>query len=208
MTPAQQRALNELWPRYGIELSDALLDLNALFGRDAPKMLEIGFGNGDTLLALASANPQNDYLGAEVHRPGIGRLLHEVAARELHNLRVICVDVNDVFARLAPASLAAVYLFFPDPWPKKRHHKRRLLQSTFAEVVRDRLIVSGQFYLATDWEDYAVQMLSVLSQVDGLENVAGAGQYAARPEARPLTRFERRGQRLGHVVRDLIFEKR
>jgi len=207
MTAAQERALTELWPRYGVELGDDALNLRALFGRDAPRVLEIGFGNGEALISAAMANPQQDYLGVEVHRPGVGHLLRELSVRDIRNVRIACVDVNDVLAHIPDASLATVCLFFPDPWPKKRHHKRRLVQPAFVEALRCRLAPGGLFYLATDWEDYAAHMLEVLSQAPGFENVAGAALYAARPTERPLTRFERRGQRLGHVVRDFVFRR-
>lgn len=207
MTPAQQRALDQLWPRYGVSLGDGAFDAAALFGRRAPLVLEIGFGNGEALAAMAAADPARDYLGVEVHRPGVGHLLRGLLAQNLSNVRVVCADANDVLARLPDDSLTAVYLFFPDPWPKKRHHKRRLVQPVFVESVRRRLAPGGFFCLATDWEDYAMQMLEVLSGIAGFENEAGAGRFAERSAARPLTRFERRGERLGHTVRDLVFRR-
>jgi tRNA (guanine-N7-)-methyltransferase len=207
MTLAQKRALKEFWPRYGVELKDSPLDLAAIFGRRAPVALEIGFGNGEALATVAARHPLNDYLGVEVHRPGVGRLLRGLVTQDLTNVRVICADANDVLARLPDNSLAAVYLFFPDPWPKKRHHKRRLVHPAFVEAIRRRLTVGGVLCLATDWEDYAVHMLAALSQTRGFENTAGDGQFAARQSERPLTRFERRGHKLGHVVRDLIFQR-
>src|SRR6266566_3777862 len=207
ITTAQQRALVELWPRYGVELIAAALDLDALFGRAAPRVLEIGFGNGEALVAMAAQHPQYDYLGIEVHGPGVGCALRDVAARGLGNVRVVRADVNDVLACLPPMSLNTAYLFFPDPWPKLRHHKRRLVQPEFVERLRQRLVPGGLFCLATDWEDYAAHMLEVLSQAPGFENTAGHDHYAPRPVERPLTKFERRGQRLGHVVRDLVFRR-
>jgi tRNA (guanine-N7-)-methyltransferase len=205
MTSAQQRALQEFWPRYGVEPIDGPFDLAAIFGRRAPVALEIGFGNGEALVAMAIANPENDYLGIEVHRPGVGHLLRGLAAQDLPNVRVVCVDANEVLARLPDNSLSAVYMFFPDPWPKKRHHKRRLVQPVFVETIRRKLAIGGLCCLATDWEEYAAHMLAVLSPVEGFENTAGAGCYAKRSSARPLTKFERRGQKLGHTVRDLVF---
>jgi tRNA (guanine-N7-)-methyltransferase len=199
--------LEEFWPRYGVELKDSPLDLAAIFGRRAPVALEIGFGNGEALATVAARHPRNDYLGVEVHRPGVGRLLRGLVTQDLTNVRVICADANDVLARLPDNSLAAVYLFFPDPWPKKRHHKRRLVHPAFVEAIRCKLTVGGVLCLATDWEDYAVHMLVALSQSRGFENTAGDGQFAARRSERPLTRFERRGHKLGHVVRDLIFQR-
>ncbi len=207
MTAAQQRALSELWPRYGVELSDVTLDFAALFGRDVPRILEIGFGNGEALIATAIAQPGCDFLGVEVHRPGVGHLLRELAAHAVPNVRVVCADANEVLARLPDDSLAALYLFFPDPWPKLRHHKRRIVQPSFIETVRCKLVPGGMFCAATDWEDYAAHMLTVLSSAPGFENVAGRGQYTPRPPERALTKFERRGQRLGHVVRDLAFRR-
>ncbi len=207
ITPAQQRALSELWPRYGIELGAGLLDLESHFGRQAPRMLEIGFGNGDALAAMAAAHAEIDYLGVEVHRPGVGHLLQELAARQISNVRVIAVDAVEVLTQLPDASLAAVHLFFPDPWPKKRHHKRRLVQTPFVECVRHKLAIGGVFLLATDWEDYAAAMVEVLSQVPGFENTAGTESFSERLPQRPLTRFERRGHRLGHVVRDLSYRR-
>jgi tRNA (guanine-N7-)-methyltransferase len=207
MTTAQERAIQDLWPAYGVDLSDAALDLAALFGRAAPTVLEIGFGNGETLVATAAANPQQNYLGVEVHRPGVGHLLRLASAQALRNLRVLCADANDVLARLPEASLAEVCLFFPDPWPKKRHHKRRLVQPTFVETIRGKLAPGGFFQLATDWEDYAGHMLSVLTAAPGFANANPQGSFVERLPGRPLTKFERRGQRLGHVVRDLSFRR-
>jgi len=207
MTLGQERAFAQWWVRYGIEPGTDMLDLSQRFEREAPRVLEIGFGNGEALAAAACANPQFDYLGVEVHRPGVGRLLREVAAHDLRNVRVACADANDVLARLPDASLSAVCLFFPDPWPKKRHHKRRLVQPEFVETLRHKLALGGVFCLATDWEDYAAHMLEVLSHAPGFENTAGAALYAERPSLRPLTKFERRGHRLGHVVRDFVFRR-
>lgn len=209
MTDAQRRALTELWPRYGIDPGETPIDFSAVYGRVAPVHLEIGFGNGDALAAMAAAHPENNFLGIEVHRPGVGSLLRRCATEQLDNVRVMSVDAKDVLERqIAPGSLAAVYVFFPDPWPKKRHHKRRLVQPEFVALVRGRLAFGGLFRLATDWQDYAQQMLAVLSADPELENLAGAGQYASRPSERPITRFEQRGARLGHGVWDLAFRRR
>jgi tRNA (guanine-N7-)-methyltransferase len=208
ITPSQRRALHELWPRFGVTpTAAASIDLDALFRRAAPRVLEIGFGNGDALIAMAASNPGNDYLGIEVHRPGVGQALRELAARELNNVRVCCADVNDVLTDVPDGALTAVYVFFPDPWPKKRHHKRRLVQAQFVQQVRRTLIHGGLLCLATDWEDYAVQMMTVLSEAAGFENTVKDGGYAPRPAERPLTKFERRGQRLGHSVYDLVFRR-
>src|ERR1700741_3567528 len=208
ITPAQQRALAELWPKYGIEFAPRPLDLTAAFGRAAPCTLEIGFGNGEHLVALAVAHPQRSFLGVEVHRPGVGRLLLALEARALDNVRIICHDAVEVLERqLASASLAEVLILFPDPWPKKRHHKRRLIQRPFVELLATRLAPGGALHLATDWQPYALEMLETLSAVAGVTNLAGRGAFAARPRERLTTRFERRGERLGHEVWDLAFRR-
>lgn len=208
ITQAQRRALRELWPKYGVDATNELLDFEQLFGRRGSVMLEIGFGNGAALCELARANPQNDYVGIEVYRPGIGSLLLKLERLGLSNVRVIRDDATRAFAHsVPPDSLEAVYLFFPDPWPKKRHYKRRLVQPDFLAQVTRSLRPAGCLHMATDWQDYAEHMLAVVSQVPGLENVAGEGRYAPRPENRLLTRFERRGQELGHKVWDLVYRR-
>ena len=207
VTIAQQRALDELLPRFGIPYVGKALDLDAAFGRHAPHILEIGFGMGETTATIAAANPQNDYLGIEVHSPGVGSLMKRIGEEQLQNIRVIQHDAVDVLqSMLPPESLDGVHLFFPDPWPKKRHFKRRLVQQPFIALVASRLTSGGYFHAATDWEDYATQMLSVLSGEPSLENTAP--EYAERPTSRPLTKFEARGLRLGHRVWDLVFRKR
>ncbi len=208
ITGAQRDALARLWPRYGVDTAAVACDADALFGRRAPRMLEIGFGAGESLLAMAAAHPENDYLGIEVYRPGVGRLLKALEEQGIDNVRVISEDAVEVLSRWLPAeSLDAVYLFFPDPWPKKRHHKRRILQPEFVALVGSRLREGGLFHMATDWEDYALQMMDVMSRAPGFSNVAGAGCFAERPDWRTETRFERRGERLGHAVYDLIFTR-
>ncbi len=208
ITPAQKRALEELMPRYGIPYAEAPLDLDRVFGRTAPRVFEIGFGNGDTLVELAAREPGRDFIGAEVHPPGVGHCLLEVESRGLTNVRVIAHDAVEVLAhQFAPASLDEVLLYFPDPWPKKRHHKRRILQPAFAALVTDRLKPGGRFRLATDWEPYAAWMLEVLDASPALANTAPGGGCVERPE-RGATRFERRGRRLGHQVFDLEYVKR
>jgi len=177
ITEAQQRALAQLWPKYGIEFASAPLVASALYGRDAPRTLEIGFGNGENLAALAQAHPERDFLGVEVHRPGVGRLLHEIL------------------------------VFFPDPWPKKRHHKRRLIQGAFAELLAERLAPGGVLRIATDWQPYALEMLTTLECVVQLHNLAANGGFVPRPAERQPTRFEQRGTRLGHQVWDLAFRR-
>ena len=208
MTVAQERAWAELWPRFGLESADAPLDLAAVFGREAPRTLEIGFGNGESLVALASEHPERDFLGIEVHRPGVGHLLLRVEELGLRNLRVICRDAVEVLGRcITEASLDEVLLYFPDPWPKKRHHKRRIVQPGFAALVASRLRLGGVFRMATDWQPYAEQMLAVAGACATLRNDSTEGDYVPRPASRPVTRFERRGHRLGHGVWDLAFRR-
>ena len=207
MTIAQERAWRELWPRYGLAATDEALDLDTAFGRAAPRTLEIGFGNGESLVALAQAHPDEDFLGIEVHRPGVGHLMLRAESLELRNIRVACRDAVEVLARQLPdASLDTVLLYFPDPWPKKRHHKRRIVQPAFVALVARKLKPGGRFRLATDWQNYAEQMLAVVGDCPMLGNEFDAC-YAPRPDSRPLTRFETRGQRLGHEVWDLCFRK-
>ncbi len=207
MTPGQQRAVETLLARFGAPETGPL-DLDALFGRHAPRHVEIGFGMGDNLEAMAQAHPENDYFGIEVYRPGVGRLLNRAVELGLENIRVSCADAVDVLGQHIPdGTLDAVYVFFPDPWPKKRHHKRRLIATPFAELVARKLKDGGHFYLATDWEDYALQMLEVLNGVSALRNEAPDGQFMPRAAFRPETKFERRGRRLGHQVWDLGFIK-
>ena len=205
ITPAQVRALETLWPKYGVD-SDGLIDLDALFGRRADRVAEIGFGNGDNLIALAQAHPERDFLGIEVHRPGVGRLLLQLEQRGLGNVRVVCDDAVQVLQhRLAGACLDEVLILFPDPWPKKRHHKRRLIQPDFVRLLAERVKSGGTLRLATDWEPYAQEMLVHLSAEPCLRNLAPQGGFVPRPEERQATRFERRGERLGHAVWDLAF---
>jgi tRNA (guanine-N7-)-methyltransferase len=208
MTVAQERALAELWPRFGLESADAPLDLAAVFGHDAPRTLEIGFGNGESLVALATAHPERDFLGIEVHRPGVGHLLLRIEDLGLGNLRVICRDAVEVLERcILEATLDEVLLYFPDPWPKKRHHKRRIVQPGFVALVASRLRPGGVFRMATDWQPYAEHMLAVAGACAALRNDSAEGDYVPRPASRPVTRFERRGQRRGHGVWDLAFKR-
>ena len=203
---AQRRAVETLLPRFGIAYAPALLDLNAAFGRPTPKILEIGFGMGETTAQIALAHPQNDYLGIEVHTPGVGSLLRLIEAHALANVRIIQHDAVEVLSHMmAPESLSAIHVFFPDPWPKKRHHKRRLIQPPLVRLLSSRLLPGGCLHLATDWEDYALQMLEVLSAEAQLVN-SGQG-FTARPAYRPLTKFETRGLKLGHRVWDLVFSR-
>jgi len=206
-TPAQQRAVEALFPKYGIPFATALIDARAVFGREAPLVIEIGSGMGETTLEIAKADPATDFIAIEVHAPGIGSLLRGIESAGLGNLRVIRHDAVEVLEHMiADGSLAGVHLFFPDPWPKKRHHKRRLLQPAFATLVARKLARGGLLHVVTDWPDYAEQILAVLSAEALLENTASG--YAPRPETRPRTKFETRGERLGHPVRDLVFRRR
>lgn len=207
LTAAQQRALDNYMPVFGCE-PEACADFAALFGRHAPRVLEIGFGNGASLAQMAAAAPELDFLGIEVHRPGAGHLLLEIEQRELANVRVLCADAIPVLqSHIPPTSLNRVQLFFPDPWPKTRHQKRRILQPEFVTLVQQALQPGGHFHMATDWEHYAKQMREVMEAHSGFRNVAGAGQYAQRPAYRPETKFERRGLKLGHGVWDLIYAR-
>ncbi len=205
-SPAQQRHYDEGMPRWGIPYAVAPLDLAAVFGRSAPKFLEIGCGMGETTATIAAAHPENDYLGIEVHAPGVGSLLKEIATRGLANLRVIRHDAVEVVRDMIPPdSLAGIHIYFPDPWPKKRHHKRRLIQPPFVRELALRLAPGGYVHCATDWEDYAWQMLDVLSAEPLLKNTAAG--FAPRPAWRPQTKFEQRGRKLGHGVWDVLFRR-
>jgi tRNA (guanine-N7-)-methyltransferase len=206
MSPAQQRALDTLWPKYGIAFAPTLLDLDAAFGRRAPHVLEIGFGMGETTAKIAAARPDRDFLGIEVHPPGIGSLLRQLDEHGLTNVRVIRHDAVEVVAAMIPlGSLAGIHVFFPDPWPKKRHHKRRLLTAAFVHELALRLAPDGTLHVATDWEEYAQEILAVLDAEPLLTNTSG--DFAPRPDYRPLTKFENRGLKLGHGVRDLVFSR-
>ena len=208
MTVGQARALEECWPRYGVEYSPMPLDLDALFGRSAPRTLEIGFGNGEHLAALARSHPERDYLGVEVHRPGVGHLFMLAAANGSTNLRASQHDAVEVLRdQLAPAALDEVLVLFPDPWHKKRHNKRRLIQPPFVELVASRLKPGGVFRLATDWEEYALQIRDVLNASASFRNLSPTSDWMPRPDERAPTRFEKRGARLGHGVWDLAFER-
>jgi tRNA (guanine-N7-)-methyltransferase len=206
VSSAQQRYHDEGMPSWGISHAPALLDFSVIFGRNAPTILEIGCGMGETTAAIAAAHPQNDYLGIEVHTPGVGSLLKEIATRELANLRVVQHDAVEVVRDMIPEkSLAGIHIYFPDPWPKKRHHKRRLIQSPFVALLASRLAPGGYLHCATDWEEYAQQMLEVLSGEPLLANTAAG--FAPRPAWRPQTKFETRGLKLGHGVWDVLFRK-
>jgi tRNA (guanine-N7-)-methyltransferase len=209
ITEAQQRALELLWPKYGIPFEATHLDLDTAFGRTAPVTLEIGFGNGDNLAAQAAAHAERNFLGIEVHRPGVGHLMLSLEEQQLPNARVICHDAVEVLThQIAPQSLAEVVILFPDPWPKKRHHKRRLVQAPFVELVTDRLCTGGVLRFASDWQPYADAVLELLNAHARLHNIAPDERFVPRPTERTPTRFEKRGERLGHDVWDLAFERR
>jgi tRNA (guanine-N7-)-methyltransferase len=209
MTGAQERAWKELWPTHGIENGDTPLDFAALFGRQAPVTLEIGFGNGESLVALACAHGERNFLGLEVHPPGVGHLLLRCEAEQLRNVRVICDDAVQVLQKRVPEeSLDELLLYFPDPWPKKRHHKRRIVQPGFVDLVARKLKLGGVLRMATDWQPYAEHMLATASACAALENTSATSQFVERPDSRPVTRFEKRGHRLGHEVWDLAFSRR
>lgn len=204
---AQQRYFDEGMPRFGIPYAAAPLDLNTVFSRAAPKFLEIGCGMGETTATIAAAHPDHDYIGIEVHAPGVGSLLKEITTRELNNLRVIRHDAVEVVRDMIPqGALAGIHIYFPDPWPKKRQQKRRLIQSPFVALLASRLAPGGYLHCATDWEEYAQQMLEVLSAEPLLTNTADS--FAPHPAWRPQTKFETRGLRLGHGVWDVLFRRR
>jgi tRNA (guanine-N7-)-methyltransferase len=205
--PGQQRALDELGPRFVLPYRDALLDFEAIFGRQAPTVLEIGFGMGDATAQIAAAMPQTNFIGVEVHAPGVGALLKRIGELGLDNLRLVQHDAVEVLQHMIPpASLAGVHLYFPDPWHKKRHHKRRLVQPAWVRQLVTRLAPGGYLHCATDWQPYAEQMLEVLGAEPALINTAEG--YAPRPAWRPQTKFESRGLKLGHGVWDLLFRRR
>lgn len=206
LSTAQARALDLLGPRYCLPYEKKLLDIDAAFGRHTPTILEIGTGMGETTAHIAALMPEMNFIGVEVHTPGIGSLLKLIGERELQNLRLIQHDAFEVVTHmLAPESLEGVHVFFPDPWHKARHNKRRLIQGPFVQLLASRIRKGGYLHCATDWEDYAVQMLDVLSAEAALKNTADG--YAERPSYRPVTKFENRGLKLGHGVWDLVFEK-
>lgn len=207
LSTAQQKAIDTLWPVYGLENRPPLLDFTSLFRRTANTYLEIGFGMGHSLAHMAKLHPENNYIGIEVHRPGVGALLKLIEENNLTNIRIFNADALEVLQNaIPPNSLAGIYLFFPDPWHKKRHRKRRIVQPEFVAKVANHLTQEGIFHLATDWEDYAQHMMDVLSASEQFENTAGQHAYTPRPDHRPLTKFEQRGQRLGHGIWDLIFK--
>ncbi|KAA8997630.1 tRNA (guanosine(46)-N7)-methyltransferase TrmB [Affinibrenneria salicis] len=208
LTKGQQLALDHYWPVMGVEYQPQPLDFSALFGREAPLVLEIGFGMGASLVSMAAQHAEQNFLGIEVHLPGVGACLSSAQEAAIGNLRVMCHDAVEVLENMIPAaSLDMVQLFFPDPWHKARHNKRRIVQAPFVELVLSKLKPGGVFHMATDWEPYAEHMLDVMRSVNGYRNLSANNDYVPRPESRPLTKFEARGQRLGHGVWDLMFER-
>lgn len=208
MTDSQRRAYDAAWPKYGLSSSSGSLDFAEAFSREAETVLEIGFGMGDSLVTMAINNPQTNFIGIDVHTPGVGRLLNLAEEHQLDNLRAYAEDAVDVLEQcIADASLAKIQIFFPDPWHKKKHHKRRIVQAGFVEKMHRKLKPGGYLHLATDWENYAEHMMEVMTAAEGFSNTMGAGNFSPRPECRPETKFERRGQRLGHGVWDLLFCK-
>ena len=207
MTVAQQRAIDTMWPQFGVDFQEAPLDLNHAFGRDNPKVLEIGFGMGVATVEIAKRLPDTDFLAIDVHGPGVGNILKLIEEEHISNIRVMRHDAVEVVEKmLEDGSLDGIHIFFPDPWHKKRHNKRRLVQVPFVEKLLPKLKSGGYVHMATDWEEYAVQMLEVLSSFDSLQNTAA--DYAPTPDYRPEAKFEARGKRLGHGVWDLVFRKK
>ena len=206
MTQAQKKAFDDQWKTYGLSLFDGALDFSTEFDRDAETVLEIGFGMGDSLITMAEELSDKNFIGIEVHPPGVGRIINNAGKLELKNLRIYMADAIDVLDDcIADNSLDRFQLYFPDPWHKKKHHKRRIVQPEFIKKIQQKLKPGGIIHMATDWEDYADYMMEVLSSADGLKNQAGQFCFSARPDFRPVTKFEKRGERLGHGVWDLLF---
>ncbi|MGD9591424.1 MAG: tRNA (guanosine(46)-N7)-methyltransferase TrmB [Candidatus Berkiella sp.] len=206
---SQQTARELYWAQYGLDVLEGFFDWHTVFGRDAKRVLEIGFGMGDSLIALAKANPQTDYIGIEVHPPGVGRCLAQAHAMGLTNLKILSKDAVVVLQHaILDGSLDSILLYFPDPWPKTKHHKRRIVQSTFVNLVAQKLKPNGTFQLATDWQPYADHMLAILEPCPHFENAFGQGKFAPKQYQRPFTKFEARGLKLGHDIWDLVYQKR
>ncbi len=208
MTTKQTRALETLWPAFGLALDKGLLNFHELFKREAPITLEIGFGMGSSLLAMAKAHPDQDFIGIEVHRPGVGSLLASLKADEVKNIRIYSADAREVFEQCIPEdSLSKIMILFPDPWPKKRHHKRRLINAEFLEQIVKKLKLGGFLHLATDWQEYAEEMLSAVSSIKNLKNLGDEKGFFEGEKLRPSTKFEQRGKNLGHGIWDILAEK-
>ncbi len=208
LTEGQSRALKELWPLYGVDTSEDKLDFWTLFGNEQPVIMEIGFGNGDATWQMASAHPEENYLAVEVHRPGVGHLLLKLEEHAVSNVRIACEDAVELLDKRVPvASLAGVRIYFPDPWPKKRHHKRRIIQSRFVDLLVEKMLPGAILHMATDWEPYAEHMLEVMHNRQDFENLSPDGRFVSKPDWRPVTKYEKRGERLGHGVFDLVFRR-
>ncbi|WP_283130015.1 tRNA (guanosine(46)-N7)-methyltransferase TrmB [Enterovibrio norvegicus] len=208
LTKGQEQAMNDCWPTMGIDFEEKQLDWAEVFGNNNPVVLEIGFGMGASLVEMAKNAPEKNFVGIEVHSPGVGACLMAARDASVTNLRVMCHDAVEVFEHMLPvASLETVQLFFPDPWHKARHHKRRIVQPEFVQMLRDKLKIGGIFHMATDWENYAEHMVEVMDVAPGYKNTATDGSYIPRPDDRPLTKFEARGHRLGHGVWDMKYAR-
>lgn len=208
VTEGQKRALQELWPVYGVETQKQVLDLDALFGNNQPVIMEIGFGNGDATWQMAQSRPDRNFLGVEVHKPGVGSLLLKLEENGLENVRIASEDAVEFLRERVPdGSLEGICIYFPDPWPKKRHHKRRIIQAPFVALMARKMKAGGLLHLATDWEPYAEFMLEVMHTAPDFENLSPSGGVCEKPEWRPPTKYEKRGQRLGHRVSDLVFQR-
>ena len=209
MTDGQQKSLTQNWAKYGLTLGDGALNIESTFARPAATVLEIGFGMGDSFVDMAKAAPEKNFIGIEVHLPGVGRMLNRTDKESVSNIRCYKEDAVEILQHcIADHSLDCVQLFFPDPWHKKKHHKRRIVQADFAQLVRQKLQPGGTFHMATDWQNYAEHMLEIMEAAEGFTNRSGAGQFTdGRPAHRPITKFEQRGQRLGHEVWDLVYQK-
>lgn len=207
LTKAQKHALKQHWAHYGIEMPTQEMDFNAIFKRDNPKVLEIGYGMGKSLITMAEAAPEKDFIGIEVHTPGVGALIALAQEKNLLNLKTFHADAVEVMRHIPAASIERVQLFFPDPWHKKRHNKRRIVNEDFAASVRRILKIGGQLHMATDWQPYMQHMLEVMDKQNAYKNIAGNGHSLARPDYRPLTKFELRGTQKGHGVWDLIYQR-
>ncbi len=209
MTSGQQRGWKEVWPKCGLSTEQGLLDAKAVFKRDLPLVLEIGFGMGHSLITMAKNEPEKNFIGVDVHRPGVGSLLNSVNKAQLMNIRVYCDDAVEVLKQsIADKTLARIQIYFPDPWHKKKHNKRRLIQPEFINLLNQKLEPGGILHMATDWKHYAEHMMEVMSSATGWNNMAGENQFSPTPSFRPLTKFEKRGQCLGHSVWDLVFESK
>lgn len=208
LTEGQKRALDELWPLFAVPAGRQMLQFGELFGNDQPVILEVGFGNGDATWQMAAARPDQNFLGVEVHKPGVGHLLLKLEEHRLGNVRIACEDAVELLEKRIPdRSLESIRIYFPDPWPKKRHHKRRIIQDSFVRLMATKMKQGGILHLATDWEPYAEYMLDVMQASQDFVNLSPTGGASPQPEWRPSTKYEKRGERLGHRVFDLVYER-